>query len=282
MATDTTRLMVEASGVALEVFRDPPEPGTAPVAASHPADAFDAGTAALLRAAGGRPVVCLNPPGLGGSTGPLRPELETIADDLERARQRLGLGPWIFWGMSGGGWLGQLHAHRHPGAVAGLILESSCPCYRVRLTDPACALSPSFPAWQEPLAAAGLRPATLEEYSGPTTWTEVPGAGSVLRRPQGPALLVSPMAITPAMRAMMPAFLTFDARPWLPQLRVPTLVLAGSADPVAPLPNSQALAAAIPQATLVVIEGASHVPTAQRHPEGQRAVREFLAGVTTG
>jgi 3-oxoadipate enol-lactonase len=276
--SDSIRMMVEGSGVALEVFRDP-----APLlAASHPADAFSAETAALLRATADRPVVCLNPPGIGGSTGALRPTLEAIADDLEQARQRMGLGPWVFWGMSGGGWLGQLQAHRHPGAVAGLILESTCACYRARLTDPTCALSPSFPAWQAALGAAGLRPASPEEYQGSTTWTEVPGAGSVLRRPGGPALLVSPMPLAPAMRAMMPAFLSFDARAWLPALRIPTLVLAGSADPVAPLPHSRALAAAIPGATFVAIEGASHVPTAQRHPEVQRAVRAFLASGPCG
>jgi hypothetical protein len=91
--TGTTPLMVETSGVALELFGDPAAPGTPSIAAAHPADPFGGETVALLRAAAGRPVVCLNPAGIGGSSGPLRPALEVIADDLEAARRRLGLGP---------------------------------------------------------------------------------------------------------------------------------------------------------------------------------------------
>ena len=40
-----------------------------------------------------------------------------MTDDLEVVRRRLGLGPWAFWGMSGGGWIGQQYAERHPAGV---------------------------------------------------------------------------------------------------------------------------------------------------------------------
>lgn len=50
--------------------------------------------------------------------------------------------------MSRGGWLAQIYARRHPDALVGIIVESTCLCFRGRLADSACALSPFFPAWR--------------------------------------------------------------------------------------------------------------------------------------
>ncbi|MER6563507.1 alpha/beta fold hydrolase [Streptomyces sp. NPDC001027] len=63
-------------------------------------------------------------------------------------------------------------------------------------------------------------------------------------------------------------------------LRAPTLVVHGDHDPVLPLPHGQALCAAVPGATLLVLEGAGHdlpkplwdvfVPALLRHTAGGR------------
>lgn len=50
----------------------------------------------------------------------------------------------------------------------------------------------------------------------------------------------------------------------LGEIRLPTLLIHGTRDVITPLANSQALAAAIPGARLVTIEGAGHVPTLTR------------------
>jgi proline iminopeptidase len=272
----TVHESIAVGGVKLELFRD----GAAPaLAAAHPSEPFSAETVGLLGGAAGVPVACVNPAGIGGSTGSLRPSLEAIVDDLEEVRLRLGAAPWVFWGMSGGGWLGQVYAHRHPQAVAGLIVESACPCFRARVADPACVLSPFFPAWRPALAAAGLlaEDAHTEPLDGAATeWTDVAGAGAVFRRRGGPALLVAPGALGPAMRAMMPAFFAFDARPWLGSLRVPALVIGGTADPVVPLGHARAVHAALAGSVFVAVEGAGHVPTGERRPEVAAGVRAFL------
>jgi pimeloyl-ACP methyl ester carboxylesterase len=277
--------MIAANDVSLETFRASDGLGDdAIIISAHPADAFTEDTAHLLAAQAGAPVVCINPAGIGGSTGALRPTLESIVDDLEAARRALAEGAsarFVFWGLSGGGWLGQLWAKRYPDALAGLIVESACPCFRARLADPTCALSPFFPAWQTPLEAAGLL--DPRSHDGPlpvdaeTTWVEIAHAGSVFRRSDGPALLVSPMPQSPAMLHMMPALYRFDARGFLGDLRIPTLVIAGDADPVVPLAHARAIHQAIPGATFVSIPGGGHVPTAQRHPAIAPAVRAFLA-----
>lgn len=50
----------------------------------------------------------------------------------------------------------------------------------------------------------------------------------------------------------------FDARDWLHEIDMPTLVVAGSEDPLTPAWMSEELAAGIPGAELVIIQGASH------------------------
>lgn len=254
--------------------------GAPPIAAAHPADPFTAGTAQLVAATADTGVLCLNPRGLGGSSPAVDPSLEAMADDLEAARQQLGLPPWVFWGMSGGGWLGLLYAHRHPAGLVGLVVESACLCFRARLADPACVLSPSFPAWRPALEAAGRyserahdAPRAPEEL----VWRELSGVGAILCELDGPAVGVSPGPLSADMARTLPVLYGFDARPWAASLDLPVLVLAGGADPLVPVAHSRAMQAAIPGARLVVVEGASHVPTAAGAPEVAQAVRAFLA-----
>src|SRR4051812_38873602 len=242
------------------------------VCASHPAEAFGEGAAELLAAASGARVVCVSPG---------RPTLEEMVDDLEAVRRSLDLEKWVFWGMSGGGWLAQIYAHRYPDALAGIIVESACPCFRERLADPVCVLSPFFPAWRIALESAGLLDPESHREASPaddSEWIEIQNVGSVFHRRNGPALLVSPMAVSDGMRRVMPELWRFDSRAWLSTVRVPTLVLAGTADPVAPLAHVRAVHEAISGSRWVAVEGAGHVPVVERRPEVGEAVRSFLAG----
>jgi pimeloyl-ACP methyl ester carboxylesterase len=43
------------------------------------------------------------------------------------------------------------------------------------------------------------------------------------------------MPLDDDMKRAMPVLWEFDARPWLQELRIPALVLAGNADPVVPV-----------------------------------------------
>jgi len=237
------------------------------IVAAHPSDTFGDGTADLLAdLAGGARVVCVNPqPG----------RFADMVDEIDAVRRRLGIDRWVFWGISGGGWLALLHARRHPEATAGVIIDGCCACFRRRLADPACLASPFHPAWRERLAgAAGAHddPGAAAE----AMWTEVPGIGAVLQRGAQP-LFVAPFAIPDAMRRALPEMWAFDAAPWLPELRVPALVIAGTADPIAPLAHVRAVHEALAGSTFVAVDGAGHVPTTERRPEVAAAVRRVLA-----
>jgi pimeloyl-ACP methyl ester carboxylesterase len=112
--------------------------------------------------------------------------------------------------------------------------------------------------------------------AGDPTWEELPGTGWALRLGSGPALLVAPSIPSAQMRRILPILLTFDARPWLGTIAVPTLVLGGAKDRIAPPAQLRALHEAIPGSDLVLIEGAGHVPLGEGRPEVAAAVRRFL------
>jgi 3-oxoadipate enol-lactonase len=281
-AYETRRIAVPGGEIEVTVPVDLDRSGPI-IAAAHPADAFGAGTAGLLATASNAQVVCLNPRGVGQSSSlaaGTRYAIEDMADEVDSVREALGIDRWWFWGLSGGGWIAESYAYRHPKALHGVMVESACACFAARLADPECLLSPANPAWGGALAKAGLQRATGADPSGADRLEllELPGVGSLLRRRNGPIVLVTPLTVAPEMVRAMPALLAFDARPWLGQVRVPMLVVCGSADPVVPLAHARAVHEAVDGSEFVVIHGAGHVPvTTPQRTEVSRAVRAFLA-----
>ncbi|HJU21349.1 MAG TPA: pimeloyl-ACP methyl ester esterase BioH [Casimicrobiaceae bacterium] len=67
-----------------------------------------------------------------------------------------------------------------------------------------------------------------------------------------------------------------DLRPDLSRIRTPALVVAGDRDTLVPIGATRALAAALPNATQVTIEGAAHVPFLSHRDAFERAVLPFL------
>ena len=85
-------------------------------------------------------------------------------------------------------------------------------------------------------------------------------------------------------RVEMPFFLSMlaaagehSASDLLPEVAVPTLVVAGERDGFTPPELSRAMAAAIPGAELCEIDGGSHTAPLERPEEVGRSVRDFLA-----
>jgi pimeloyl-ACP methyl ester carboxylesterase len=240
------------------------------VVAAHPADEFGDRAVALLEETAGVRAVCVNPRSL---------TLEAMVDEIEDERRHLGIERWFFWGISGGGWLGQIYARNCPRALAGVILESICPCFRVRLADPACVLSPFHASWQLRLAERGLIADDSHDEVGDakaTEWIGVDGVGEVFRRINGPALFVSPFPVTDALRRVTPQLWSFDARPWLAEIDTRALILCGDADPLVPAAHARALHEGIRGSQLVVLEGAGHSPVMSRRPDLIAAVRAFI------
>src|SRR5258708_2529604 len=67
-----------------------------------------------------------------------------------------------------------------------------------------------------------------------------------------------------------------DYRPLLASIKCPTLVLCGRQDRLTPLENSEEMAAAIPQAKLVIVEACGHMSTLERPQAVNKAMRQWL------
>ncbi|MEZ4450360.1 MAG: alpha/beta hydrolase [Nannocystaceae bacterium] len=278
MDEPTHALLSVADGL-LEVFtaeRDAPWT----IAAAHPADPLGAGTAALLSAAAGATTRVVNPRGLGGSRpAEAAPTLAAMVDDLEAVRLALGLPPWIFWGMSGGGFIGQIYAQRRPEGLRALIVESAAPCFRASVDDPASLLSPRNPAWAGALAEAGLRPADADhDHDAAARWRSLAAERWVWCVDEV-ARLVVPGAVSTTMQRAMPEIWRFDARAGLGSIATPTLVIAGDVDPIAPIAHVRQVHEGIPGSRWVTIAGGGHVPVAEGRAEVREAVRALLAGL---
>jgi pimeloyl-ACP methyl ester carboxylesterase len=241
------------------------------VCAPHPSALFSRETTDLLSSIAAVPVVAVGPPK--GATS-----LEETVAAIEEKRRSLCIERWVIWGMSGGSFLAQLYAHRYPAAVAGLILASSGPYFRTTVEDPDCILSPTNPAWSSKLSAARLLDGEYE--TGPTVWEIVAGVGWVFRRVSGAALVISPEEPSVELKAIMPALWAYDARPWLGAVAAPTLVMCGTADPVVPLRHAVTLAALMPNARFVAIDGAGHIPLTDHRVEVEGEVRTFLQSLS--
>ena len=194
-------------------------------------------------------VVAWDEPGAGRSSD--LPEgfgLADFADGLAALLEALELGPAHVAGLSWGGTVLLELYRRHPGLVATLIM-----------IDTYAGWKGSLPADEVRARVAGARTmlAAPDEEFDPT----LPG----LFADDPPAEFVPLLAdiaadVRPATLGRELAIMAeTDLSDLLPQIAVPTLLIWGQHDARSPLSVARQFEEAIPDATLVVIEGAGHV-----------------------
>ena len=59
-------------------------------------------------------------------------------------------------------------------------------------------------------------------------------------------------------------------------IQVPTLVVVGRDDEFTPIADAELMRGRIPNAALVIVEGAAHMPNLEREAEFNRAPQDFL------
>lgn len=190
----------------------------------------------------------------------INPDLHVLVDQL--ATQFSGPEPLTVCGWSLGGQLALRWAMRYPQQVQRLVLVSATPCF-VRQADWPCAMAAAtLAAFSEALQQHYLQ--TLRRFlslqlRGSEQERELLAAlrGNLLSRGE-PDLS--------ALQAGLAILRDCDLRATLPDIRQPTLVIAGVRDTLTPLPAAQFLAASMPNARLAAIEGAAHAPFLS-HPE---------------
>jgi pimeloyl-ACP methyl ester carboxylesterase len=197
-----------------------------------------------------------------GATEAMIPSIshEQLLDDLIAVLDAYGIERAIVAAESAGALTALAAAQAHPGRVAGLVLVAGRdPRHRARQDEP------FYNALQSNYTSA------LDQFVEAC----VPEANSQHLKRWGRHILdrATPAAALALYGLEAPAALLEQ----LPTIAQPTLIVHGSADVIAPLAAAQWLAQTLPQAKLVVVEGAGHVPTMTRPGEVVRAIEQFFA-----
>jgi pimeloyl-ACP methyl ester carboxylesterase len=182
----------------------------------------------------------------GGMEGPY--DVATMAGDLDAVLAETGFARANVLGYSHGGAVAQALARARPQVVAKLILV--------------CTYARNVATLREYLEALAL--VSLLSVISPRT---VAGVIVRLGRAAMPGMTAEKTAwmreIIGAndrkkMRAAARSLFTFDSRPWLKSLSVPTLVIAGAEDAGIPAHHFNTLMFGIPGALGTVVQGAGH------------------------
>jgi poly(3-hydroxyalkanoate) depolymerase len=190
-------------------------------------------------------------PGSGHSETPRRPlSMEDYARVATALLDHLGHERVDIIGFSFGGMVAQQLARSSPQRLRRLVLASTLcgmgsvpggPAAIAAISTPYRFFSPSYFKFVAPVLYGGavIRDTTLSDEQ------------AAVRQKQPPSIL--------GYLLQMLAVLSWSSLPWLHELRVPTLVLCGTDDPIAPIANSRRLAREVPGAELIEFPGAGHL-----------------------
>lgn len=219
-------------------------------------------------AAAGHRAVAVDLPGFGASSlpDPAAPSLDGYVDALLATLDALGLDRVTLLGLSLGGYVALRLAARAPGRLRALVLADTR----------AAADSPET-------RASRVLNLGLVRSKGPSALIEkmlphllAPGAPDALKATlRSWASAQSAEAVTYALLAMRDRA---DATSVLPTLRCPVLYVVGEGDTITPASEHRAMAAATPDARVVVVEGAGHLSNLEQPEAFNRALREWSPG----
>jgi pimeloyl-ACP methyl ester carboxylesterase len=202
-------------------------------------------------------------PGFGGTPpGEDVMTMDAAADAVAAELDRAGVDRAVVGGLSIGGYVAFSLWRRHRTRVAGLALadtraepDDDAGRERRRGVAEKARTQGSGPIAEEP-------PPLLSDGADAELWDRVK---AMIRRQPGEAIAAASLGM-----AERP-----DSRPILAEIDVPVTVIVGSADALTPPPMSESMAAAIPVAELVVLEGAGHLSNLE-DPEGFTAAVRVL------
>ena len=208
--------------------------------------------------------------GFGGTAlGSDQPSLDLLADDLALLLDRAGIDRAVVGGLSLGGYTAMALARRHPDRLAGLLLADT----------KAGADNEQQRRNRERIAAAVLARRSVRLLVDEQLPSPLLGAGSAARSPElvdrVRAMMeqATPEAVAWMQRAMAARP---DSLELLAGLRVPAAVVVGADDLITPVPDAEAMAAALPDATLTVLPGAGHLSALESPDAFNTAVRALL------
>ncbi|MFI9352236.1 bifunctional 3-oxoadipate enol-lactonase/4-carboxymuconolactone decarboxylase PcaDC [Streptomyces lydicus] len=208
-------------------------------------------------------VIRFDLPGHGGSPAHAAPSIAELADRLVATLDALGVERFGYAGCDIGGAVGTQLALTRPHRVTSLALVSSSPRYG------------TADAWRQRgvvIRTNGLDPIAR---TAPEHWFTPEFAGAQTAIVEWAVQMVrttDPGCYIAACEALA----SFDVRSSLGRIGVPTLVVVGSEDQVTPTTDARTLVAGIPDASLALVPGTSHLaPVEQPAAVTELLIRHF-------
>jgi len=200
------------------------------------------------------------------SAGEGQPTMADFADDAAALCATLGWSRCHVMGTSFGGMVAQHLAIRHPELIDKLVLNCTSPG----------GAQPSYPLHElqslSPHERADVWMPVLDTRYVPGE--EIPGLGSLTSYFRNGQTAEQPPEVAAGFDRQLEARRLHDATEGLAGIASPTFVCAGRYDGIAPVSNSEAIVAAMPNAELEVFDG-GHIFMLQDRRAMDR-IREFL------
>jgi pimeloyl-ACP methyl ester carboxylesterase len=209
--------------------------------------------------------------GSGQSDAPDIPyTMEMMADDTAGLLDAIGIDSAHIQGASMGGMIAQQFVLRYPERVISLILACTY-----------CGGPGSSLMTDPEMIEAGQR---MQSLSGKELMMETLRLGVsqkfIDENPSHVQEIVKMMAkhpMTPqGQMGQGQACATHNTYDRLPEIKAPTLVIAGDADKIIPVENSRIIASRIPGAELVILKNMGHMFVTEAADESNRIMLEFL------
>jgi pimeloyl-ACP methyl ester carboxylesterase len=209
-----------------------------------------------LRRLEGATVYALDLPGHGRSDGPGHDDVPDYVTAVIRFLDAVQVEQAVLIGHSMGGAIAQMSGLTYPGRAAGLVLVGTGARLRVA-----------------PAILEGIRDNPEAAFDLITRYAWAPGAPEDLVQLGRETLAEIPPEVLYGDYA---ACDRFDVMDRLDEIRVPVLVIAGTADRLTPHKYGVYLVDQLPDARLVTIEGGGHMMMLEQPNKVAEAVAEFL------
>ncbi len=206
-------------------------------------------------------------PGYGHSAPLPLVSIDALAGVLGGFIDELGLDRPVLIGHSLGGMVVQRLLTRAPHRARAVVLAQTSAAFGSR-----------DPAWQAEFLSTCLGPLDAGHSMADLAEVMVADLAGPGADPVGLALARDAFAHTPdsSYRDSVMALRGFDCRDALARIAVPALVLSGTLDTAAPASGMARMAARIPDARYVALEGAGHLAYLEQPQAFNAAIEQFL------
>jgi 3-oxoadipate enol-lactonase len=219
-----------------------------------------------------RQVILVDPPGHGGSQKLTAPfTFDDCARVVVDILDSLGVGRTHFVGNSWGGMIGGTFAASFPDRIGHAVLMNCTASAAGRRQKHEYGL-----LLRVANLLGGIRPpltrSVLKAFLGPTTFATRPDVVAFVRDTVQAADVAS---CSWAVKSVVPA--RPNQRALLSGVTTPVLVVAGTEDATFPMPETIAMAEAIPNAGIAVLEGVAHLAGLENPPLVNKLIEEFVS-----